>query len=260
MVAISGIETYPAPRCFRVEDRGGVTVVTIDRPPANALAPDLVADGLAVLDALRRGRPRAVVLMGAGRFFSGGADLRVVPRLSRDEQAEMGRGVNRLFAGWHCLPCPLVTAVNGHAVAGGLVLALCGDYRIGPTTGRFGLTEIKAGIPFPSMAMAVVQAELAPGVARRLILGAELVDAPTARELGVFDEIADDDSGVVARALDVARALAELPPSSYGVVKQHLRASTLAGAGAPGAAMREAVADEALAAARSILDRDAKER
>jgi enoyl-CoA hydratase len=208
-----------------IRERDGVAVVTIDRPPANALDPELLADGLAALDALLADPPSAVVLTGAGRFFSGGADLRVVPELAPEAQEEMARGVNRLFAGWHRFPRPLVTAVNGHAVAGGLILALCGDYRLGPTSGQFGLTEARVGIPFPSMAMAVVQAELAPGVARRLVLGAELVDAATANALGVFDETVADDA-VLDRALEVARNRAELPPATYEAVKHRLRLTT----------------------------------
>src|SRR5206468_1159438 len=98
-----------------------------------------------------------------------------VPELPRDELAALARDVNAMFAGWYTFPRPVVTAVNGHAVAGGLVLALCGDVRIGPASGQFGLTEVKAGIPFPSAAMAIVRGELAPGPLRRLMLRGELV-------------------------------------------------------------------------------------
>ncbi len=131
----------------RLEQRGAVAVVTIDRPPANALDPSLLADGLAALGELTAQRPGAVVMTGAGAFFSGGADLRVVPALTPEEQGDMARGINRLFAGWYGFPRPVVMAVNGHAVAGGLILALCGDHRVVGEAGQFGLTEVKAGIP-----------------------------------------------------------------------------------------------------------------
>lgn len=236
-----------------IRERDGVAVVTIDRPPANALDPGLLADGLAALDTLLADRPRAVVLTGAGAFFSGGADLRVVPALSQTEQEEMARDVNRLFAGWHRFPRPLVTAVNGHAVAGGLILALCGDYRVGPTSGQFGLTEARVGIPFPSMAMAVVQAELAPGVARRLVLGDELFDAATAHRFGIFDETVADDA-VLDRALEVAGDMAELPPATYEAVKHRLRLTT-ASEDERAAVSRGWVSDEAVDAAAAVLAR-----
>jgi len=202
--------------------RDGVTVVTMQRPPANALDPELLEDGLAVLDALEADPPPAVVLTGSGAFFSGGADLRVVPSLSPDEQAAMARGVNRLFSGWHAFPRPVVCAVNGHAVAGGLVLALCGDYRVVSTSGQFGLTEVKVGIPYPSAAMDVVVSELAAPTVRRLALRGELFDSATAVALGLFDEVVPDDR-VLPRALEMAAELAALPPVTYSLVKQRLR-------------------------------------
>src|SRR6476659_4419886 len=115
------------------------------RPPANAFDPELVGDLIETLSSLEDAPPRAVVLTGSNGFFSGGADLRVVPALPPDQQAEMARGMNRVFAGWHTFPRPVVCAVSGHAVAGGFVLALCGDYRVTSTSGRFGLTEVKVG-------------------------------------------------------------------------------------------------------------------
>src|SRR3954454_7044308 len=107
-----------------VRDVDGIAVVTMQRPPANALDPELVGDMLAVLERLERERPAAVVLAGSNGFFCAGADLRLVPNLPADDQAQMARDVNRFFAGWHTLPRPVVCAVTGHAIAGGLVLAL----------------------------------------------------------------------------------------------------------------------------------------
>src|SRR5215212_917896 len=150
-----------------VRDVDGIAVVTMHRPPANALDPELVGETLAILDQLERDRPAAVVLAGSNGFFCAGADLRLVPNLPPADQAEMARTINRFFSGWHTLPRPVVCAVTGHAIAGGMVLALCGDYRVVSTSGKFGLTEVKVGIPYPSAAMAVVKAELAPHVARR---------------------------------------------------------------------------------------------
>ncbi len=243
------------PATVRVEDCDGIALVTLDRPPANAVVPDLIADGLEVLRSLTTEPPAAVVLTGAGDFFCGGADLRVVPTLSPEAQGEMARGINELFAGWHGFARPLVCAVNGHAVAGGLVLALCGDHRVVATSGRYGLTEVKVGIPFPSAAMAVVQAELTPSVARRLVLRGELFDSVAATELGLFDEVVPD-AEVMARSLEVARQLAAMPPRTYEAVKRRLRARAM---DTPrnqfgGAASAGWVTEEAATAAPSVLD------
>ncbi len=227
-----------------VTQERAVTVVTMRRPPANAFDPELVSDLIDTLSSLEDALPRAVVLTGSGGFFSGGADLRVVPSLNPEEQAEMARGMNRVFAGWHTFPRPVVCAVTGHAVAGGFVLALCGDHRVVSSSGRFGLTEVKVGIPYPSAAMTVVKAELAAPAARRLVLRGELLDASTCVDLQAFDEVVPDDQ-VVERASAVATELAELPPVTYGLVKQRLRSErgrpeNLAGAASAAEAMAEA--------------------
>lgn len=208
-----------------IDDHDGVIVLTLARPPANALDPALVTELLAALEQLGRDRPSAVVLAGSGGFFSGGADLRVVPELSADEQAQMVRDVNKLYSGWHEFPLPVVSAVNGHAVAGGLVLALCGDYLVASSSARYGLTEVKVGIPFPSAAMGVVQAELPPPVVRRLALGAGLIDASIALAWDVVDEVVAEEA-VLARALAVAHERAQLPRETYELVKRRLRAGT----------------------------------
>jgi enoyl-CoA hydratase len=210
-----------------LEQRDRVSVVRIDRPPANALDLPLLEEGHRVLEDLAAAPPGPVVLAGREGFFSAGMDLKVVPTLGPEEQPALVAGINRLFAGWYALPRPVVAAVTGHAIAGGLILALCADRRVGTTSrGRYGLTELKAGIPYPAVAMAVVKAELTPAVARDLTLRARLVDATEAAELGVLDELVDGDP--LPRALEVAGELAQLPAETYGRVKGQLRAETIA--------------------------------
>src|SRR5205823_11072331 len=166
--------------------------------------------------------PRAVVIVGREGFFSAGVDLKVAPTLDAAGQRAMVAGINRLFAGWYGFPRPVVCAVNGHAIAGGLILALCGDHRVGSTEGRLGLTELRAGIPYPVVAMAVVRAELAPPVARQLVLGAELIDPERALAWGVVDELAPPGE-VLPRAVTVAAELGALPARAYATVKRQLR-------------------------------------
>src|SRR5438067_2048402 len=215
------------PRHVTIEQRGDVALVRIDRPPANALDRELLADGAAALDELRDPGPGAVVIVGHERFFSAGVDLKLAPMLDRDGQREMVSGINRLFAGWYSFERPVVCAVNGHAIAGGLILALCGDHRVCATgEAKLGLTELRAGIPYPAAALAIVRAELTPQAARRLALHADLVDPPRALELGLVDELAEPDE-VLDRALELADELAALPHDAYAKVKRQVRGATI---------------------------------
>jgi len=173
---------------------------------------------------LRASDPDAVVITGREGFFSAGVDLKVAPTLDASGQRELVDGINRLFAGWYSFPRPLVCAVNGHAIAGGMILALCGDYRVGCNEGNLGLTELRAGIPYPACAMAVVKAELSAAAARRLVLRAELISPPEALAMGALDELHDDP---LPRALEVASEMAQLPRSAYPIVKKQLRRETI---------------------------------
>ena len=214
-------------RFVSIEEHDDVAVVRVDRPPANAMDPGLLADAVAATEELAAAEPGAVVLTGRPGFFSAGADLKVVPTLDADGQRAMVDGINGLCMAWYGLPRPVVCAVNGHAIAGGLVFALCADYRVAAADGRYGLTELRAGVPYPTMAIAVVAAELSAPAARRLVLRADLVDAADLRELGAFDEVVPNDE-VLDRALVVARDLGALPSSAYAATKRRLRAPTLA--------------------------------
>jgi enoyl-CoA hydratase len=242
---------------LELTEHGGTTVVRMNRPPANALDPSFIDAHLETIAALRASAPASVVLTGTDAFFSGGADLKAVPALEPAEQARMARVSNELFAAWYGVPFPLVAAVNGHAVAGGLVIALAGDHRVCGTMGRFGLTEVKVGIPYPPSAMAVVQAELTPSIARRLVLRGELFDARAMLDLGVFDEIVADDR-VFERALDVAAELATLPSRTYGIIKRSLRREALKRAEdtRPEASVSGWLSDETAAASAAVLKGD----
>jgi enoyl-CoA hydratase len=249
------------PRHIHIEEAGDVAVVRIDRPPANAMDLELLAEGHEVRERLAADEPAAVVLVGRERFFSAGMDLKAAPELSPAQQRGTVDGINRLFLGWYTFPRPVVAAVNGHAVAGGLILALCADHRVCATEGRLGLTELRAGLPYPLAAISVVRAELSPGAARRLVLGASLVEPDEALALGIVDELRPSDE-VLPRAIEVASALAALPQVTYPVVKRQLRGPAIdaleralsGGAGDP--ALSAWVSNETSDAVAGILRRD----
>ena len=209
-----------------VTDEGGVAIVRISRPPANAMDPALVAEGVRVAADLRGADPDAVVLTGQDRFFSGGLDLTVLPTLALDDQRAMVHDVNWVFADWYGFPRPLVVAMNGHAVAGGLILALCGDLRVSVTSAKLGLTEVKVGVPYPVAAIEIARAEVPTRLVRRLVLGGELIEPQEAHDAGILDELVADD-GLLDRALELAAGLASHPRRAYAVVKQQLRGPAL---------------------------------
>jgi enoyl-CoA hydratase len=207
--------------------QGSVTVVSVDRPPANAMNLALLGELVAMLQRLHEELPAAVVLTGREGCFSAGVDLKEAPGYDAAQQRRMVELINQLALLAYGLPCPLVCAISGHAIAGGLVLAVCGDHRVASTAGRYGLAEVKVGVPFPQAALGVVRAELTAPAARVLALGSRLVDAEACVRLGAFDE-ALPPGGVLARALEVADELAHLPGAVYARTKAGLRGAALA--------------------------------
>jgi enoyl-CoA hydratase len=138
----------------------------------------------------------------------------------------MINGINEMVIGVYGLRCPVVGAITGHAIAGGLVLALCTDLRVASNAGRYGLTEVKVGVPYPQAAIGVVRAELAPHAARSLAFGNALVDGEECMRLGVFDELHEPDA-VMPRAVELARGLAEFDLDAYWRTKNDMRGSLL---------------------------------
>src|SRR4051812_27160805 len=101
-----------------------------DRPPANAMDVALLRELGQAVARLAEALPRALVLSGRPGFFSAGADLKVVPTYGPEQQREMVTGINAMALGVYALPCPVVAAITGHAIAGGFVLALTADHRV----------------------------------------------------------------------------------------------------------------------------------
>ncbi len=209
------------------EQRGDVAVVRVDRPPANALDLELLEAGHRAASELRAADSGAVVIVGRERFFSAGVDLKAVTQLDAAGQRALVEGISRLFLEWYSFPRPVVCAINGHAVAGGMIIALCGDYRVCTRAeAKLGLTEVRAGVPYPEVAMAIVRAELSPPAARVVALGAELVGPEAALGLGLVDELCDPE-GVLDRAVELATGYAALPPAGYAYAKEQMRGDTI---------------------------------
>lgn len=201
---------------------GGVRVLALNRPPAQAIEESLLSALQDTLrDAAQNPAVRAVVLTGTGPFFSAGFDFRA-PRRSESE----ARSFYELYRDVHLdllsLPKPTVALINGHAIAGGLILALACDYRLAVEGDyRIGLNEVAVGAAYPRAAAEIVRLRLSHARASELMLGAALYPASQAIRLGIADELlppATCEETVLRRA---AR-LGSFPASAYAHTKRFL--------------------------------------
>jgi len=214
---------------IQIERVGQIAVLRIDRPPTNAIDLDLANEFASALEGIgATDGIGALIVTGGGSCFSAGLDLKVVPTYDRTQQQAMVMQVNRLFGGLYGLPLPTIAAVNGHAIAGGVILTLACDYRIGAEGDyKVGLAEARVGVPFPVAAMAIVQSELSHPVARTMVLTARNSSPRDAVSMGVLDELQPPES-LLRRAIEVAQEMAALPHSVYGRIKRELRGAALA--------------------------------
>jgi len=207
---------------------GGVRVLTLDRPPANAIDESLMRDLAAAVDTARDDDAvRAVVLTGAGTFFSGGFDF-AAPRRDDTVATDLYERYRAAHLKLLTLPKPTLAMVNGHAIAGGLVLALACDHRLCAAADyRVGLNEVAVGASFPRAAFEIVQLRLPHTAVCELMLGAALYPVTTAPRLGIADELVPRDA-LLSTALRRAGRLGAYPREAYAHAKAALVAPAVA--------------------------------
>jgi enoyl-CoA hydratase len=205
------------------ERHGDIALVTLRHGKANALDLELCDALRLALRDIEESDARAVVLTGAGTIFSAGVDL---IRLVDAGDAWVARFVEALADAFEALfvfPKPVVAAVNGHAIAGGCILACACDYRVmarGPW--RIGIPELRVGVAFPAIAIEIMRATLAPAQLRRLVLHGAALEGDEALAYSLVDELAEADR-LLDQALEAADRLGRLRSEAFRLTKAQLR-------------------------------------
>ncbi len=205
------------------ESRNGVTLVRLTHGKVNAFDVELMRRWIAELESLEQGDSSAVVVTGSGSIFSAGVDLRRLREGGRDYVQEFLPLMSDAFFKTFTFSKPLVAAVNGHAIAGGCLLACACDYRVMVEgTGRVGVPELSVGVPFFSTALEILRLTLPAHRLQALIYGGLTCTPDEALANGFVDELVAPDA-LMDRALRMATRLGSLPPASFSLTKRAVR-------------------------------------
>lgn len=201
-------------------------IITMDDGKANALSVPMLDAVMAAL-ARAEGEASAVILAGRAERFCGGFDLRVM--MSGPAQAiELLKAGSKLLIALYKTPLPLIVACTGHAIAGGALVVLTGDYRVGAQGAfKIGLNELTIGLPVPALAMELARDRLSRRALTHATLGAQIYDPDGALAAGYLDAVVAPDQ-VMARAKTEAARLGAYGRMPYSATKQRLRGATIA--------------------------------
>lgn len=213
-----------------LERAGRMVTATFDRGDGlNALSSGLMDELTELADHLAADTTSSVIVLTGARAFSAGADLKErrsaasQPSTLLERRQALRRGPD-MCAAWERLEQITIAAVERFCVGGGVALAIACDHRIAGTSAHFRLPEVPLGMNMSWQSNPRTVALLGPSRAKRFTILGEKLDATTARDWGLVDEVTPD-GGALAAALDLARRYAVLPPIPLRMTKQAINAA-----------------------------------
>jgi len=164
---------------------------------------------------------RALILTGTGSIFSAGVDLPRLVNGGKDYVQDFVEALGAMLQALFVFPKPAVAAVNGHAIAGGAIMAFACDYRL-MSGGRIGVPEALVGVPFPPLALEVVRFGVPQQHLQPMLHLAKTIEAAEAKSIGIIDEIVPIDN-LLNRANAIARQLGDIAPANFRLTKRQIR-------------------------------------
>ncbi len=208
-------------------DHGAVRELRLNRPPANALSPELVSALMRAVDQAPKQGVRALVISGSPGRFCGGLDVPLLLTLDKAAMSAMWRDFYSMMCVLAACPVPLVAAITGHAPAGGTVITLFADYRIvAEGDWRLGLNEVQVGLTLPPIIFLTLRRLLGTHQAERLAVSGLLISPPEALRIGLVDEVVPAEK-VIERAVEWGQGMIALPQSSMTATRGQARSDLI---------------------------------
>jgi enoyl-CoA hydratase/carnithine racemase len=204
----------------RVETEQAVATIRLDRPPMNALNAQVQGEiAAAALQVADDPAIRAVILYGGERVFAAGADIKEMAETSYSQMAADTRRLQESFTAVAKIPKPVVAAVTGYALGGGLELALCADFRVVGESAQVGQPEILLGIIPGAGGTQRLPRLIGPARAKDIVYTGRFVGAQEALAIGLVDKVVPD-ADVYQAARDLVSRYATGPAAALRAAKQ----------------------------------------
>jgi enoyl-CoA hydratase/carnithine racemase len=198
---------------------GGTVWCTLDRPPLNLLEPTLIRTLRELFETLAVDRTvRLAVVVGNGRAFTAGMDVRILRELDASRGRELITALHDAIAAVHQAPFPVIAAVNGPCLGAGFELALACDLRAAAASATFGLPEVRVGVPSVIQA-ALLPPMIGPGRAAEMLLTGAPVTAAQALQWGLVNRVVPDE-GLTAAVEELAAPILASGPEAIRLQKE----------------------------------------
>lgn len=207
---------------LKLELDGEIGIITLNRPEKrNAISPAMIDDLLGALDEAERKPARVVILTGAGKAFCAGMDLEALRELAsqtHEQHVADAERMGKMFHRVYSFPKPLISAVNGAAIAGGTGLATLADFTLAVPEATFGYTEARIGF-LPAVVSVFLLRQVGEKITRELLLTGKIFDAAEAHRLGLVTQVVPQEK-LMESARELAQSLIASSPTSLRLTKR----------------------------------------
>jgi enoyl-CoA hydratase len=201
-------------------NENGIVVVTVNRPPVNALNSQLIKELIEIFDELEnKENVSVVILTGAGKAFIAGADIKEIPSLNSDSGRKFSALAQKLTSQIDNFPQPVICAIEGLALGGGCEVALACDIRVASENAKFGQPEVNLGVIAGAGGTQRLPRLVGKGKAKMLLFTGEMIDAQEAFQIGLVEKVVSA-GNALKEAKEIAKKIMAKGPVAVSLTKK----------------------------------------
>ena len=210
-----------------IEKRNNIAFITINNPPVNSLGRKVTETLNVLLDqSLVDDDIKCLIITGSGnKVFASGADIRELEVLDETHGIEILTHVKEVFGKLLEFPKPTIAAINGHALGGGLELALHCDFRVAVENAKLGLPEVNLAVIPAAGGTQLLPRLIGMARARWLLFSGEMISSQYALEIGLIDRQVKEEKALIDEATELGKILSAKPPLAYRAIKNAMKVS-----------------------------------